>query len=182
LTASAIEFVKLRAPLATTSIENAESLTFDDCSFDFVNCQGVIHHTPDTQASLNEIYRVLRFGGRASVSVYYKNILLRLAAIYFPLIKVIARVFLKDLGRGRKFGEVGTIDDLIRLYDGAENPIGKAYSKKEILHMVNLSGFKQASVSYYFFPFRFIKFKVPTVLAKLFVWLCPFMIIVNLEK
>ena len=56
---------------------NAEALDFADASFDHVNCQGVIHHTPDTKAALDEIARVLIPGGTASVSVYYQNFVLR---------------------------------------------------------------------------------------------------------
>ena len=42
---------------------NAEDLCFESNSFDYVNCQGVIHHTPDTEKCVAEIARVLKSGG-----------------------------------------------------------------------------------------------------------------------
>jgi ubiquinone/menaquinone biosynthesis C-methylase UbiE len=53
--------------------ENAERLSFPDASFDFVYSHGVLHHTPDTQAAIDEVYRVLRPGGRAVVMLYHKH-------------------------------------------------------------------------------------------------------------
>lgn len=47
---------------------NAEALPFEDNSFQGVVREGVIHHTPNTQACIDEIYRVLQPAGRAAVS------------------------------------------------------------------------------------------------------------------
>ena len=52
---------------------NAQELPFPDASFDFVTSAGVLHHTPDTQGAIDEIHRVLRPGGRAMISLYYRN-------------------------------------------------------------------------------------------------------------
>jgi len=52
---------------------DAESLPFDDDTFDLVYSNGVIHHTPNTARTVAEIYRVLRPGGRAIVMVYAEN-------------------------------------------------------------------------------------------------------------
>jgi ubiquinone/menaquinone biosynthesis C-methylase UbiE len=49
---------------------DAESLPFDDRSFDVVYSNGVLHHTPNTAAVVREILRVLRPGGRAIVMLY----------------------------------------------------------------------------------------------------------------
>ena len=53
--------------------QDAERLPFDDNSFDVVYSNGVIHHTPNTQSVVNEIYRVLRPGGKAIIMVYAEN-------------------------------------------------------------------------------------------------------------
>lgn len=53
--------------------ENAEHLSFADGSFDWVFSHGVLHHTPDTQAAINEVYRVLKPGGRAIIMLYHKH-------------------------------------------------------------------------------------------------------------
>ena len=52
---------------------DAESLPFPDASFDVVYCNGVLHHTPNTQLAINEIFRVLRPGGRVIAMVYAEN-------------------------------------------------------------------------------------------------------------
>jgi ubiquinone/menaquinone biosynthesis C-methylase UbiE len=53
--------------------ENAEQLSFADETFDFVYSHGVLHHTPDTQRALNEVWRVLKPGGRAIIMLYHKH-------------------------------------------------------------------------------------------------------------
>lgn len=52
---------------------DAERLPFADDSFDAVFSIGVLHHTPNIQQAVNEIHRVLRPGGKASIAVYHKN-------------------------------------------------------------------------------------------------------------
>jgi glycosyltransferase involved in cell wall biosynthesis/ubiquinone/menaquinone biosynthesis C-methylase UbiE len=52
---------------------DAESLPFEDGEFDLVYSNGVIHHSPNTNRMVEEIYRVLRPGGRAIVMVYAEN-------------------------------------------------------------------------------------------------------------
>ena len=47
---------------AERSQQNAEKLTFEDASFDHVNCQSVIHHTPNTDSTITEMARVLKPG------------------------------------------------------------------------------------------------------------------------
>ena len=81
LTLKALDLTKQRCQIyevkADFSQQNAEHLTFDDGSFSHVNCQGVIHHTPNTELCVKEIARVLNNEGTAIISVYYKNIFLR---------------------------------------------------------------------------------------------------------
>ena len=52
---------------------DAESLPFDDGSFDLVYSNGVLHHTPNTAQAVAEILRVLKPGGRVIVMVYAEN-------------------------------------------------------------------------------------------------------------
>ena len=49
---------------------DAESLPFEDRSFDIVYSNGVLHHTPNTTTVVGEIRRVLRPGGRAIIMLY----------------------------------------------------------------------------------------------------------------
>jgi ubiquinone/menaquinone biosynthesis C-methylase UbiE len=76
--------------------ENAEALSFPDESFDWVYSHGVLHHTPNTQRAVDEVWRVLKRGGKATVMLYHKhsfNYFFRIM-IYMRL-----RVFLKILSR-----------------------------------------------------------------------------------
>ncbi len=52
---------------------DAESLQFQNQSFDFVWSWGVIHHSSNTPRILEEIYRVLRPNGRAVIMVYHRG-------------------------------------------------------------------------------------------------------------
>ncbi len=52
---------------------DAENLEFDDCSMDFVVSWGVIHHSSNMTAILDEIYRVLKPNGKAYIMIYHKN-------------------------------------------------------------------------------------------------------------
>ena len=78
LTQYAISLAQKRANIydvqLKTSIQNAESMSFEDGSFSHVNCQGGIHHTPNTELCVSEIARVLEPNGTALISVYFKNI------------------------------------------------------------------------------------------------------------
>jgi len=85
---SAVDLTSTAVSLARKSLElfrleadiregDAENLPFAPASFDGVVSHGVIHHTPDTAQCVREMARVLRPGGVAVVSVYYRNIVLR---------------------------------------------------------------------------------------------------------
>ncbi|MCB0344579.1 MAG: class I SAM-dependent methyltransferase [Bdellovibrionales bacterium] len=49
---------------------DVNALQFDDEQFDFVWCNGVLHHTPDTDKGLFEITRVLKVGGHMWLYLY----------------------------------------------------------------------------------------------------------------
>jgi SAM-dependent methyltransferase len=53
---------------------DAEAMKFPDHSFDFIWTWGVIHHSANTPRIIQEMNRVLRPGGRATVMVYYRGL------------------------------------------------------------------------------------------------------------
>lgn len=52
---------------------DAEEMDFPDASFDLIWTWGVIHHSSNTARILEQMRRVLRPGGRATVMVYHKS-------------------------------------------------------------------------------------------------------------
>ncbi|MBF0128924.1 MAG: class I SAM-dependent methyltransferase [Alphaproteobacteria bacterium] len=52
---------------------DSETLPFADDTFDIVYSNGVLHHTTDTAAAVDEVRRVLKPGGRAVIMLYCKD-------------------------------------------------------------------------------------------------------------
>jgi len=94
---------------------NAEALPFESNFFDCVSSMGVLHHTPETQKAINEVFRVLKPGGRVILMFYYRDSILR--RIKFPLSKI----------RSGK-----SIQQQVNEVDGIGNPKGDVYSKEEM--------------------------------------------------
>lgn len=85
-------------------------------------------------------------------------------------------------GRGRE--SIFLQDDaneITRLYYGDKNPIGKSYTKKEILGMVD-EYFIVDKVFLEFFPARSLPFKIPKFLHRFLYRNCGFMIFLNLRR
>jgi len=170
LTENGLVLTQKRAELygvkLTTSRQNAEHMSFEDGVFSHVNCQGVIHHTPDTEACVHEIARVLQPGGTAMISVYYKNFFLR----SWPLLKYPGKILswlgacMKGRGRENIFS-INNVDEIVRLYDGDKNPLGKSYSKNDFLKLLS-SSFEIEEVFLHFFPARSLPFRIPKWLHK----------------
>ena len=57
----------------SVQVENALSLSFPDETFDAVWANGVLHATSDTQRAIHEVRRVLKPGGRAIISHFYRR-------------------------------------------------------------------------------------------------------------
>ncbi|MEG3637897.1 class I SAM-dependent methyltransferase [Magnetococcus sp. PR-3] len=186
LTKNALKLTKSRCEIygvsADVSQQNAENLTFDDGSFTHVNCQGVIHHTPDTEACVAEIARVLKPGGTASLSVYYKNVFLRNWGILKWAGIILSKLGGGMKGRGReKIFSTGGAEEIVRLYDGDENPIGKAYSKQQFVEMLS-PHFEVQDIYLHFFPARALPIKTPHVLHRFLDKYTGFMIYATVKK
>lgn len=76
LTERSINYTKERLNLFSLKSElivsDAENLPFENEKFDYIYSWGVIHHSPNTQKAINEIYRVLKKGGEARIMIYHK--------------------------------------------------------------------------------------------------------------
>lgn len=139
---------------------NAEDLPYVDGAFDHVNCQGVIHHTPRTEQCIAEFHRILKPNGTLCFSVYAKVLVLRWPLLY-KLVTWLVRPFIRLGGRGReKMMFVEDPNELVRIYDGADNPIGKAFTRRET--EVMLAGrFRVLQVIRIGFPRRVFPIEVP---------------------
>ncbi|MFH1090725.1 MAG: class I SAM-dependent methyltransferase [Pseudomonadota bacterium] len=141
-------------------VGNAEDLPFGDESFDHINCQGVVHHTPNTKKCLEEFSRVLKPGGTLCFSVYYKNMILR-SPFLTKAVSTVLSPFVALKGRGReKLLNSGDPSEIVRMYDGAENPIGKAYTLNDIEKMTR-GLFSILAFRRHFFPVRAFPIAVP---------------------
>ncbi|HTP13772.1 MAG TPA: methyltransferase domain-containing protein [Bacteroidota bacterium] len=127
LTPASIELVKKRFALyelpVRAQVADAEHLPFSDNSFDVVYSFGVLHHTPNTQQALDEVYRVLKPGGRLMIMLYHRRSMhVQLGTIYATLAN-------KFRGSGR------VAEEWVRVYDGDGNPLGKSYTRGEVRTM-----------------------------------------------
>lgn len=162
LTTRSLELFGLRADV---QVGNAEALPYASGSVDHVNCQGVIHHTPDPRKAVEEFARVLAPRGTVCLSVYYRNYLLR----HPRMLGLAARVLGSSVGlegRGREsLLASGNADEIVRRYDGASNPIGRAYTTDELRQLVS-GVFEVERIERFYFPARAFGLTLPGALHR----------------
>ena len=108
---------------------DAENLPFPDGSFDVVYSFGVLHHVPDTQRAIDECYRVLKPGGKLILMLYNRR---SWHSLVEPYLMAAKRWVLRQPMPPR----LTDSSEVVRRYDGADNPLGKAYTKGEIRSML----------------------------------------------
>ena len=161
---------------------NAESLPFEDGEFDLVVSSGVLHHTPNVQKALSECHRVLKRGAPAKLTFYHKGLLH--GPIAFRATRTAMRLFgVKHPGADLARTSV-SVDDFIRQYDGAGNPVGVGKTTTEWTRHLAGAGFNVNGHELHFFPKRFLPLSaaVPTAVHR---WLdsrLGTMIYFSLEK
>jgi len=76
---------------------DAQSLEFKDKEFDFIYSMGVLHHTPNPQKCIDEIYRVLKNDGEALIFLYRKgSIKVEIAKLFRFIQKFLDKIFKKE--------------------------------------------------------------------------------------
>jgi len=148
------ERFRLLAIKGQFEVANAEKLPFTDDSFDHVYSFGVIHHSPDTDAIVREIYRILRPGGtfcvmvynKSSINYYFQILFLRrlLRLLLYPRVMpaLIAKMTgfeqpklerHREIMLGKK--RMSSEEWLSINTDGPDCPLSKVYGKRDVLRM-----------------------------------------------
>ena len=178
LTDAAIELAQKRFELfnlsGTFQTDDAERLSFPNDSFDLVYSHGVLHHTPDIDAAIREIHRVLRPGGRAEVMLYHRNSynyrvnisMLRRAGVHLLRWKTGVKLVqmltgepedsLRNHARQLKADSsyLSSEEFLSQNTDGAGNPLARVYSREEAREL--FKDFKRVGVKTFFLNKRWI--------------------------
>lgn len=176
LTDAAVELARKRFQVSGLPgefhVADAERLDFPDASFDLVYSHGVLHHTPDIEAAVREIHRVLKPGGRAMVMLYHRGsynyrvgirVLRRAGSgllkseTGIKLINLLTREpidSLREHAQLAKNGNSSADDFLSQSTDGAGNPLARVYSRREAREL--FKDFSNVELQAYFLNKRFI--------------------------
>lgn len=121
------------------TIGDVENMPYEDNTFDFVYSFGVIHHTPDIQKAINEIYRVLKPGGSCYIAVYNKN------SWFFRY-----NIFLKNwiLNKGYQKYTLKQQISLVEYPNNNKNLVVKLHTKKEVKKLFKKFSHQQITVNH----------------------------------
>ncbi len=103
---------------------DAETFPFRDESFDVVYSNGVIHHTPNTSDVVQEIYRVLKPGGKAIVMVYAET------SLHYWVELVWKLGVRQQMLEGYSMGEV--LSRHVEISEHGAKPLVKVYCKGQL--------------------------------------------------
>jgi SAM-dependent methyltransferase len=179
LTEAAVDLARKRFELfdlqGKFQTADAESLDFEDESFDLVYSHGVLHHTPETGKAIREIHRILRPGGRAVVMLYHRgsynyrvNIsVLRRAGSHLlkwePGIRLVNKITGEPLDSLRQHAKLLKTEResylepekfLSQNTDGAANPLARVYSRREAREL--FKDFSEVTLKTYFLNKRWL--------------------------
>lgn len=102
---------------------DAESICFKENSFDVVYSFGVLHHTPNTQKAIDEIYHVLKQNGVALIMLYHKHSFFYWFSLFFVKGIILGNLFKMNMEEIlSRFVEYSTSGAL---------PLVKVYTKKQ---------------------------------------------------
>lgn len=155
-------------------VADAERLDFPDATFDVVYSHGVLHHTPDIDAAMREVHRVLEPGGRAIVMLYHRGsynyqigirVLRRAGAGLLKSeggIKLVNRLTGEPIDSLREHaaslrnanGHVSSAELLNQSTDGAGNPLARVYSRRDAREL--FKDFRAVELRAFFLNKRFI--------------------------
>jgi len=115
---------------------DAESLPFDDNTFDVVYSNGVLHHTPNTRQVVEEIKRVLKPGGKAIVMMYAEH------SIHYWRELVGALGLERDMLKNHSMGEI--MSRYVEISQNDARPLVKVYTAARLKRL--FEGFENRAV------------------------------------
>lgn len=127
--ALAKENFALRGLQGTFVHQDAETLPFEDNTFDVVYSNGVIHHTPNTQQVVDEIYRVLKPGGKAIIMVYAENSLHYWRNLVGWLGLAQGKIYNHSIGQ--------IMSESVEISENDARPLVKVYTARRLRNMFN---------------------------------------------
>ncbi|NQU61367.1 MAG: class I SAM-dependent methyltransferase [Rhodospirillales bacterium] len=128
---------------------DAENLPFADGVFDIVYSNGVLHHTTSTEKAMDQVYRVLKPGGRAVIMLYCKSSWHYWINMWLCVGILMGRAFggANWLGRATEWG--GKDEQTM------ENPITRCYSGggvRRLFHRFRDVRMRKAEFYFYLIP------------------------------
>jgi glycosyltransferase involved in cell wall biosynthesis/SAM-dependent methyltransferase len=135
--ALAEEHFRLRGLAGRFIHHDGEDLPFPDGAFDLVYSNGVIHHTPNTKRMVEEIFRVLKPGGRVIVMVYAED------SLYYWRNLVFVRGVKEHQLRGSSMGAI--LSRSVEASGTDARPLVKVYTRERLTRM--FAGFSQVEIS-----------------------------------
>lgn len=115
---------------------DGEQLPLSDQSVDAVYSFGVLHHTPDIEAAVRELHRVLRAGGTATIGLYHRNSSFYWAYTLLTLGIVHRQLFTKGYRR--------LLADIERHEHSDALPLVRVYSRRQLRRL--LSAFSSVEI------------------------------------
>ena len=137
---------------------DGQRLPVEDSSLDVVTSMGVLHHVPDPDPLVDDAFRALKPGGEMIIMLYYRY------SWQYQVLMRAKRVALAS-HRGRSQA------DAVNMVDGAENPLGRVYSRRQARALLARAGLRPVSCEVHQLSWRQLLLAPP--LAKLAEALLP---------
>jgi ubiquinone/menaquinone biosynthesis C-methylase UbiE len=115
---------------------DAEGMPFNDNEFDVVYSNGVIHHTPNTRQVVEEMYRVLKPGGKVIVMVYAEN------SLHYWRNLVLELGMRQGLLLTHSIGDV--MSRFVEITENNAKPLVKVYTKRRLCNLFR--GFERIKI------------------------------------
>ena len=157
---------KLRGLRGDFVLADSQHLPFKDGAFGFIHSSGVLHHIPNIESAVDELHRVLRPGGKASIMVYNKSswrywyrmqVKLRMAMTLLYILPKMLRASL--INRMPSLGAYVPTSwpsqaDVVNAgtdFGGVENPPSRVFTRKSasrLFHRFKIGGFAASGSPY----------------------------------